>query len=118
MSKNSGEVIEEILREVGGWLLVNLEFKGVSLSNFMRDWRTVILYSSSPSQNHVILEWKTPPNGILKLNFDKASKGNPRPTGFGCVIRDHHGSILKVVCGLLNVCNSIRAKTMGLLFGL
>jgi hypothetical protein len=32
--------------------------------------------------------WKPPPEGSLKLNVDGASKGNPRRTGTGGVIRD------------------------------
>lgn len=66
----------------------------------------------------MVHEWSPPPNGILKLNFDGASKGNPRPMGFWCILRDHNGSIWKVVCGSLDICNSIRAETMSLLFGL
>lgn len=41
-----------------------------------------IISCSSPSQNHVDLEWR-PLNGKLKLNFDGASKGNPGPAGLG-----------------------------------
>jgi hypothetical protein len=38
--------------------------------------------------------WKPPPLGSLKLNFDGASKGNPGRTGLGGVIRDSKGNII------------------------
>lgn len=36
-SRSSEEVIEAILRKVGNWLVANMEFKGVSLLDFVRD---------------------------------------------------------------------------------
>lgn len=36
--------------------------------------------------------WSPPKSVWLKLNFDGASKGNPSPSGIGCVIRDQHGN--------------------------
>lgn len=38
--------------------------------------------------------------------------------GFGCVIRDHSTKVLRVICGPLGICDSIKAKAMDLLLGL
>lgn len=53
--------------------------------------------------------------GILKLNFIGALKGNPSLASFGCVIRHFWSAIMCVCCGPLGFCNSIKAKSMGLL---
>lgn len=37
-----------------------------------------------------------PPPSFIKMNFDGASKGNPRPTRLGGVLRDHSGKILHI----------------------
>ena len=37
--------------------------------------------------------WSPPPPSFFKLNFDEASKGNPRPTGFRCITRNHQGEL-------------------------
>lgn len=52
----------------------------------------------------------------VKLNFDGSSKGNPGLAGFGCAIRDHNGSTIRVICGPLSICNSVNAETLGFLF--
>jgi ribonuclease HI len=45
--------------------------------------------------------WKLPPEGSLKLNFDGASKGNLGRTGTGGVIRDSQGKIIPLYTGSL-----------------
>ncbi|GLJ44161.1 hypothetical protein SUGI_0921360 [Cryptomeria japonica] len=35
------------------------------------------------------IKWKVPERNCYKMNFDGASKGNPRDVGFGAIIRDH-----------------------------
>lgn len=37
--------------------------------------------------------WQPPPHGFLKINIDRASKGNSGMVGFGGVIRDEQGCI-------------------------
>lgn len=37
-SRSSKELIEDIIREVGSWLLTTPEFKGFPLSLFLKDW--------------------------------------------------------------------------------
>jgi hypothetical protein len=44
---------------------------------------------------------KPPPVGSLKLNFDRASKGNPKRTGMGGVIKDSEGNIIRLYPGSL-----------------
>ena len=39
-----------------------------------------------------------PPQGILKINTDGSSKGNPSPAGIGGVGRDSKGDIQFVFC--------------------
>ena len=41
--------------------------------------------------------WTPPPSGFLKINFDGASRGNPRPAGFGVVLRDHTSKIIHMM---------------------
>ena len=38
-------------------------------------------------------KWSAPPQGILKINTDGSSKGNPGPAGIGGVGRDSKGDI-------------------------
>lgn len=73
---------------------------------------------SAPPTNPKGTAWRKPPQGVLKLNFDGAFKGNPGSAGFGFVIWDHNGDICKVCCGPLEECNSTKAKTMGMLMGI
>ncbi|XVF27284.1 hypothetical protein REPUB_Repub14bG0093500 [Reevesia pubescens] len=37
--------------------------------------------------------WEAPPQGFLKFNVARSSKGKPDPTGFGRVLRDDKGII-------------------------
>jgi len=41
--------------------------------------------------NEDINIWKPPPHGFLKVNIDRAFKGNLGLAGFGGVIRDEQG---------------------------
>ena len=53
-------------------------------------------------------KWVTPPIGWKKLNFDGASKENPRKVGLGCIVRSENGDwILKWAKPLGNVTNNI-----------
>lgn len=40
-----------------------------------------------------------PPPNLFQLNFDGASKGNPSPSGFGGVFRDHTGNLHLIYLG-------------------
>lgn len=117
-NRSNEKVIEAIIRELGSWLMISRDFKDLLLSYFIRDWASPISYLSSPYTNPKVLAWKVPPQGVIKLNFDGASKGNPSLVGFGCVICDHNGNICKVCCGPLEECNSTKSETMGMLMGL
>lgn len=54
---------------------------------------------SSPSPS----TWSPPPASILKLNFDRASKGNPGTTGIGEAIRDSEGKIILLYSGFRGI---------------
>ncbi|KAH9302596.1 hypothetical protein KI387_014179 [Taxus chinensis] len=62
--------------------------------------------------------WQSPPVEWVKPNFDGASKGNPGPTGGGCLIRDSLSQLIFMMaldCGCTS--NNI-AEGMALLQGL
>lgn len=110
------EVIDATSREVGNWLFVAENFKDLSLADFIRDWCNSI--SFDPSKEIRFSSWLPPHMSGLKLNFDGASEGNPRPAGFACMVRDHNGGILCVLCGPFGVCNSTETEVLSLLMGL
>lgn len=111
-------MIEAITRDMGNWLLVTSDFKGLSMADFVCDWWTSINCSHSITQNQQSLNWCPPLAGLWKLNCDGALKGNPSPIGFGCVIQDHNGIISRILYGPLEPCNSTKAETMTMLLGL
>lgn len=55
---------------------------------------------------------------VLKLNFEGASKGNPGPSGYGCVMRDSNSKVICAMCSPLGTCNAIKVEVMTLLMGL
>lgn len=111
------EIIDVIIIEVGSWLFVINVFQGLSLVDFVQDWKTCISVNAS-KQIISINCWSAPPTGVLKLNFNGSSLGNPGPSGFGCVIRDSHGDINRIVTGTIGIVDSTKAELMGLLMGL
>jgi ribonuclease HI len=52
------------------------------------------------------------------LNFDGASKGNPRPTGFGVVIRDRNGQIIHILAGNIGFNSNNSTEIWGLILGI
>jgi hypothetical protein len=59
-------------------------------------------------------KWQRPLVGSFKLNFDRASKGNPGPEGFGGAIRNHPGSIICVLWGYIGEATNNVAELNGL----
>jgi ribonuclease HI len=62
----------------------------------LKDWS---LNLPAPRALHIHSEvktWTPPQTGFLKLNFDGASKGNPRKAGAGGVIIDSGGKIIRL----------------------
>ena len=45
------------------------------------------------------LHWESPPVFVFKMNFDGASKGNPRKVGYSGAIRDHCRDIIHIFYG-------------------
>lgn len=112
------EVIDIIIQEVGSWLVIAKEFHGISLADMVQDWKACILLNSP---DLVGLEgwWQPPPPpGRCKLNFNCSSKGNSGPSGFGCVIRNSHGDIIKFIASPISFANSTKVEVMGLFWGL
>lgn len=40
------------------------------------------------------VSWTPPDRYWVKGNFDSAARGNPGPSGAGCVARDHQGQVI------------------------
>jgi hypothetical protein len=61
--------------------------------------------------------WSPPPIGFIKVNFDRACKGNPGPAGFGATLRNSDGQILCLVAGFIGENTNNVVELMGLLRG-
>lgn len=62
--------------------------------------------------------WTPPPQGIFKLNFDGASKGNSGPAGFGGIFRNSQGDALAIYYGSIGWDTNNSAELEGLWQGL
>ena len=61
--------------------------------------------------------WDSPPEGIFKLNFDGASRGNPNNSRFGAGIKNHAGDILWILFGNISYERRNTTKFEGLVEG-
>jgi ribonuclease HI len=62
--------------------------------------------------------WTPPSIGYVKVNFGGASKGNPRPAGYGAVIRDSTRKLLMMIAGHMGETTNNVAELTGLIQGL
>jgi ribonuclease HI len=58
------------------------------------------------------------PPSFLKMNFDKASKGNPGPVGYGVIFKDEGGNICNILAGSLGHDTNNSVELWGLLRGI
>ena len=72
----------------------------------------------SQSPSHPPLTLDPPPEGVFKLNFDGASKGNPGPAGFGGIIRNVKGEAQIIYYGSIGWDSNNFAELEGLWQGL
>jgi hypothetical protein len=71
-----------------------------------------------PPKETVLIGWKPPPPGFLKLNTDGSALGNPRPANAGGLIRDNNGKWIKGFSRVIGTTNSFAAELWGLRDGL
>lgn len=71
-----------------------------------------------PSSSVQITRWLRPKNDWVKLNSDGSSKGNPGPSGWGCILRDSAGNVLWAQAEFYGFQSIMVAETKALLNGL
>lgn len=64
------------------------------------------------------VRWEAPPHGWIKLNIDKASKGNPDSAGARGILRNAAGGFVKAFTFKCGYCTSVRAEMFAVLRGL
>ncbi|KAJ1430717.1 Ribonuclease H domain [Sesbania bispinosa] len=64
------------------------------------------------------VHWIAPPEGCVALNVDGSSHGNPGPSGFGGLLRDHLGNWLKGFYGHMVFSEILQAELLAIRFGL
>lgn len=69
-------------------------------------------------RTEVLVSWKYPPLGWVRLNTDGASKGNPGRAGAGGIIRGHRGELFEVFAVNCGICSCTKAELMCFLRGL
>ncbi|XP_057862997.2 uncharacterized protein LOC131071253 [Cryptomeria japonica] len=70
------------------------------------------------SDREKMAKWSPPPFPSFKIQFDGASKGNPRRSGVGVVIFDHSSKIIKVMGKHIGQGTNNVAEFQALSFGL
>lgn len=91
------------------------EFKGMSLSDFIRDWSVFLSSLSTITTRTTFTGGSSKVSSML--NFDGASKGKPGLTGFGCVFSDAEGNIIRVTVGPIDSSDSTKVEVFGMLTG-
>lgn len=63
-------------------------------------------------------QWVHPREGFIKLNFDRASKGNPGLAGAGGFFRDHKGDVILAYVSNMGLSSNNSTELVGLLRGM
>lgn len=64
------------------------------------------------------MKWSPPPSGFIKLNFDKASRGNLGKSSIAAILRNWKGEFISATCGTIpygtNNVAELKALSVGL----
>ncbi|GLJ09465.1 hypothetical protein SUGI_0110140 [Cryptomeria japonica] len=63
--------------------------------------KILIRFTLRGKRDRRTVRWRTPKEGWVKLNFDGATRGMLRESGYGCLIRDDRGHCLWAMYGYL-----------------
>nr|GMD46977.1 uncharacterized protein LOC109155085 [Ipomoea batatas]GMD46978.1 uncharacterized protein LOC109155085 [Ipomoea batatas] len=71
-----------------------------SARTYYKDWTNVVTEDHVEVKKDITdVKWTKPQEGFLKLNVDAAIDKHTGNMGFGCVLRNNHGSFV-AACGL------------------
>ena len=81
--------------------------------------RGKVLQNHHPvSRREVLVRWRHPEVGWVKLNTDGAAKGNPGAAGGGGLLRGHRGELFEIYAINCGISSCTRAELMAVLRGL
>ncbi|XP_077252938.1 uncharacterized protein LOC143892304 [Tasmannia lanceolata] len=83
-------------------------FQFVSAFDLWEGWGVVC--NSKETINVTSQVWRSPPVGLVKLNFDGSSLGNPGPAGIGGILRDCTGAVIKAFSDPIGIADSSEAE--------
>ena len=82
-------LVEKWLEE--HWKMEGIETQMLARLNLKPEMMAITLWKYIPHCQNLEDKWKAPQNGFIKLNYDGASKGNPRKVGAGGIFRNSRG---------------------------
>ncbi|XP_077215805.1 uncharacterized protein LOC143850438 [Tasmannia lanceolata] len=88
------------------WVLIRNFLCSIVLSS--AGWLTICNKGSSKLK--ISQRWLPPPDGMIKLNFDGSSIGNPGDAGIGGLCRNSKGDVLWAFSGPIGVADSSEAE--------
>lgn len=94
---------------------VRILFNNLPITN---EWKHLctLVDRIKPRLHIVPVRWPKPPDGLLKLNTDGCSKGNPGPAGEGC-LRNYMGEMIMAYSDFFGVCSNNVAEAKAILIG-
>ncbi|XP_077228528.1 uncharacterized protein LOC143861493 [Tasmannia lanceolata] len=101
-------IFNKVIALTISWVKILSCFHFVSAYELWHGWKEICNGSSSDPK--VVQVWKPPAQGILRLNFDGSSMGNPRPLGIGGLLRDEDGVVLWAFRGPIGVAEASEAE--------
>nr|XP_027093583.1 uncharacterized protein LOC113713984 [Coffea arabica] len=108
------EICHGILRDISAAVEIKFHHRIVA-QTFDRFFER--LSQPLPVHRVQLVKWQATGRGILSLNTDGCSKGNPGMSGGGGILRDSNGQVLVAFSVYLGVNTSLRAEALALLMG-
>ncbi|KAG9446646.1 hypothetical protein H6P81_012774 [Aristolochia fimbriata] len=107
-------VAKNTITKVIAWLCTRKEFADTSGNVIRQKWKETADLSilGRPKE---LRQWVPPLRGILKLNTDGSSLGNPGRAGIGGIFRDHNGNTLLTYSGPIGITDSTEAEVRAIL---
>ncbi|KAL0405928.1 UNVERIFIED_CONTAM: putative ribonuclease H protein [Sesamum latifolium] len=75
-------------------------------------------FESEKAMQPRLVRWSFPDYGWVKLNSDRASKGNPGDSGAGGILRDQDGTVMVAFSKFLGEKTNVYAELLAIMRGL